>query len=80
MGVKDIFNQKCIFQSPYDQFKHRNGQSILVIREVAEDDPNYDVEVLPVYIVRFDDGFEIGAWPEEIKLDNIKVQSWTLTQ
>ena len=54
------------FESPYDQYRERNGQTIEVIWCIEEGDAEHDEEVLPMFIVRFEDGAEIEAWPEEI--------------
>ena len=54
------------FESPYDQYRERNGQTIEIVRRIEEADAEHDEEVLPMFIVRFEDGEEIEAWPEEI--------------
>jgi hypothetical protein len=56
----------AIFESPYDQYETRNGQHFEIVREISEADELHDAEVLPMYVIRFDDGCEIEAWPEEI--------------
>lgn len=50
------------FESPFEQYKHRIGQSAVVVEETFD----HDDEVGPMYRIRFDDGEEIDAWPEEI--------------
>jgi hypothetical protein len=62
-----------IFQSPYDQYRHRIGDHFIVLKTFTEEDENHDLEVLPMFLIRFDDGVEIEAWPEEImELPNIE--------
>ena len=55
-----------VFNSPYDQYKDRNGQTFVIVRKITEEEEDYDFETLPVYIIRFQDGEEITAYPEEI--------------
>jgi hypothetical protein len=54
------------FTTPYEQHKEREGQKIEVLAIISESDKTHDVEVLPMYKVRFSDGVEIEAWPEEL--------------
>jgi hypothetical protein len=54
------------FQSPYEQYKERNGQGCKVVETITEPDATHDEEVLPMYRVQFEDGATIEAWPEEI--------------
>ena len=59
--------ERITFTSPYDQFAARIGQSATVVRHYTEDDAEHDIsEVGPMYRIRFDDGTEIEAWPEEV--------------
>ncbi|WP_152346618.1 hypothetical protein [Brevibacterium sp. CFH 10365] len=57
---------RATFESPYDEYAERNGQSFTHVREISEPDDAHDPEVLPMHVIRFDDGVEIEAWPEEI--------------
>lgn len=54
------------FRSPYDQHADRNGQPFTLIRSITEPDDKHDEEVLPMHVIRFEDGTEIEAWPEEV--------------
>ena len=54
------------FQSPYGQYQDRNGQAFEIVRKISEEDGEHDAEVLPMFVIRFPDGIEIEAWPEEI--------------
>ena len=54
------------FQSPYTQYQSRNGQMCSLIATIDKSDPDYDEEVLPMYIVEFEDGMRISAFPEEV--------------
>jgi hypothetical protein len=61
------------FTTPFDQHRDREGQSFAVLRKItkrnirAEERAEYDTEVLPMYRIRFADGFETSAWPEEVE-------------
>lgn len=52
------------FVSPYEQYKDRIGQHFEVLRPISVEDN--DLECLPRWVIRFKDGAEIEAWPEEI--------------
>lgn len=54
------------FVSPHDQFAERNNQKCEIIGKIDEPDDTHDAEVLPMYRIRFADGEEIEAWPEEL--------------
>ncbi len=53
-----------IFVSQYAQYKDRVGQHLMVLRSLTDEER--DPEVGCMYRIRFDDGTEIDAWPEEI--------------
>ena len=48
-------------------FEDRKGTTARVIGHIVESDENYDEEILPMYRIRFEDGLEIDAWPEEVE-------------
>ena len=54
------------FTTPFEQHADRRGQGFRVLRVITEPDETHDAEVLPMYRIRFEDGFEIDAWPEEV--------------
>lgn len=54
------------FNSPYEQHANRIGQSFTVLSVIDKPDESHDEECLPMYRVRFEDGTEIEAWPEEV--------------
>jgi hypothetical protein len=54
------------FRTPYEQYRNRDGESIEIVRKIETPDEEHDEEVLPMYVVRFEDGTEIEAWPEEL--------------
>ena len=59
------------FLSPYYQYKKYNGQNFEVLKRVSIDNSDnlgFDLECLPVWNIRFADGFETFAYPEEICL------------
>lgn len=64
------------FHSPYQygptdmpeaEFAARKGTPATVVAHITEAGPDTDEEVLPLYRVRFEDGREIDAWPEEVE-------------
>ena len=52
------------FQSPYEQYRERIGESFTVIGRVTNAEA--DSECLPMWKIQFADGFVTDAWPEEI--------------
>lgn len=56
-----------IFRTPYDQHADRRGQAFVIINKITEPDSTHDAEVLPMYRIRFEDGIELEAWPEEVE-------------
>lgn len=57
---------KKAFDSPYRQYSNLNGRPFRVIREITEPDERHDEECLPVYVIQFEDGKQIEAYPEEV--------------
>jgi hypothetical protein len=61
------------FTTPFEQYRHRIGQSFTVLRKVTrrnatpEDREQYDLECLPMYQIRFADGHTTSAWPDEVE-------------
>lgn len=54
------------FQSPYEQYRHRNGETFTPVSTITEPDATHDAEVLPMHVIRFRDGEQVEAWPEEV--------------
>lgn len=52
------------FHTPYDQYKDRVGSRFVVIGRCTEKD--CDLECLPMWKIRFEDGLEINAFEIEI--------------
>jgi len=44
----------------------RDGQAVVVLTTFIEPDSTHDEEVLPMFLVRFPDGYECELWPEEM--------------
>jgi len=67
-GRRDIilsnFKFRETFTTPYSQYADREGQPFAVIRQLS--DKKRDPEVGVLYLIRFEDGTEIHAWPEEV--------------
>lgn len=53
------------YRSPFSQHADRNGQTFVVVRKISEPDEEHDAESLPMYRIRFNDGFEIDAFQNE---------------
>ena len=61
------------FRSVFEQYAERNGESIVILGEIS-DERSGEVEQVdpdnwPMYKIRFADGHETLAWPEEVRLD-----------
>ena len=59
------------FGTPYTGEKHLVGKKFTVlgrVKEYTEDKNGTDLECLPMWNIRFEDGFEMAAYPEEICL------------
>lgn len=63
------------FWTPYTDYKHKIGEKFHVVRRLTTDD--CDKECLPQWIIRFEDGTEIQAYPEEI-IEEVKKQKVSL--
>lgn len=58
-----------IFLSPYESEQKYNGKRFTVldrVKEISEDKDGADLENLPMWYIRFEDGDIIPAYPEEI--------------
>lgn len=63
------------FGTPYTGEKQLVGKKFNVIsrvKELSEDSKGADLECLPMWNIRFEDGFEMVAYPEEICLTESK--------
>ncbi len=59
---------KPAFDSPLEQNLERNGHGISPSSaSITDADAERDVKVLPMDRIRFADGTEIEAWPEEVE-------------
>jgi hypothetical protein len=57
---------RSTFTTEFEQYADREGQRFEVLRVITTADATHDAEVLPMYRIRFPDGFETDAWPEEV--------------
>lgn len=57
---------RTTFTTPFDQHKDREGEPFTLVCVIDQPDQTHDAEVLPMYLIRFADGTEIEAWPEEV--------------
>jgi hypothetical protein len=58
---------RTTFTTPFEQYRAREGQAFTVVRKITEADLEHDEESLPMYVIRFEDGAEIEAWPIEVE-------------
>ena len=56
---------RTTFVSPWKQYEDRVGQSFAVLRPLTVNEIDLE-EVGPMFRIRFEDGFETDAWPEEV--------------
>lgn len=56
---------KKSFNTPFTDYQDRNGEDFEILRPCTKED-NIDIEVGVMYKIRFRDGVEIDAYPEEI--------------
>lgn len=61
-GFKDTFN------TPYEECSEYNGQKYEIVRRASYVNGDCDMECLPQWIIKFEDGKEVNAYPEEISL------------
>ena len=54
------------FTTPFEQHQDRVGEPFTHVRTIDTPDATHDAEVLPMHVIRFEDGVEIEAWPEEV--------------
>lgn len=48
-------------------YRERSGESVTIVEEVREDDPDADAEdVATIYRIRFEDGVETEAFADEL--------------
>lgn len=57
---------KDAFRTGFDQYAERNGQPFAIIGYIDDVDAEHDQESLPMFKIRFEDGEEVEAWPDEI--------------
>jgi len=53
---------------PHDTLtpQDRNGSEVTIVTAFTEPDDTHDTEVLPMYLVRFSDGYECELWADEL--------------
>lgn len=55
------------FYSKGKDLKHRDAQSVRIIREITDPEEGFDAEVLPMVEVQFGDGYVTEVWPDELR-------------
>lgn len=58
---------RSTFTTPFTDLREREGATFTVVRKITEPEPDFDEESLPMYRIRFDDGFETDAFPIEVE-------------
>lgn len=55
------------FLPTYDEYEERHGEEFEVLHKLTPEEvgPDYE-EVGDMYLIRFADGTEVNAWPEEV--------------
>lgn len=48
------------------EYAARAGAAFTLVKKLVEPDERHDEECLPMYVIRFGDGAEIEAWPDEV--------------
>ena len=56
-----------IFNTNDTEYKYRNGQKCTVMKVIDKPDKTHDAEVLPMFVVEFEDGEQIEVWSDEIE-------------
>ena len=56
-----------IFRTTDSVYRCWNGQHCEIVRSIIEPDDDHDAEVLPMRVIRFDDGFELEVWDDELQ-------------
>ena len=56
------------FETSFDDYSRYNGKHFEVIRRIDNIDDDCDLDILPQWKIKFEDGIEINAYPEEICL------------
>jgi hypothetical protein len=54
------------FNTPYEDCSEYNGQKYEIVRRASYVNGDCDMENLPQWIIKFEDGKEINAYPEDI--------------
>lgn len=54
------------FETPYEECSEYNGQKYEIVRRSNYEIGDCDMECLPQWIIKFEDGKEINAYPEDI--------------
>lgn len=72
-GIMTKIKIRPEFTSPYEQYRDRIGQRFDVLKRITRrnatpaERKDINLECLPMYRIRFIDGHETLAWPEEVE-------------
>jgi hypothetical protein len=69
VGEVAVYNCGCSpVKLPHDNFRsrERHGQDVVVLQSFTTSDSTHDAEVLPMFMVRFPDGYECELWADEM--------------
>ena len=59
-----MIGKRVVFKTPYQQYRHYDGEKGIVLRELTDEER--DPEVGTMYRLKLDNHGEISVWPEEI--------------
>ena len=68
-GEVAVYNNGCSpSYLPNDKYTstERRGQAVVVLEVIDEPSSEYDLEVLPMFKVRFPDGYQCVLWADEM--------------
>src|SRR6266536_2890433 len=67
---------RTTFTTPYQRHADREGQPFTVLAFIDQADAEHNAETLPIYRIRFADGFVTDAWPEEVETADSRARQW----
>lgn len=70
LSARIAFFEKAAWRETFlpsgSEYAERAGAAFTLVRKIVEPDEKHDEECLPMYVIQFDDGVEIEAWPDEV--------------
>lgn len=62
----DVLDVRETFHALWEQTQDLGGLRFSIVRVITEPDDTHDEEVLPMFVLRMENGEETEAWPEEV--------------